>query len=399
MDEIQMGQNKTANQMFLDGANQSSKATLAMNKLFKEGKITQAEYARFRQTLKDDWKQLKVAAETYNTDYANALKDVEEGKLSALGEFNFANYAKMGDIQNRDIYTHPTDGGLYYASRDPETGELKTDPASLTPINNINNRAIDFARKYELDANVDSFVDRLGEYVGVKGGMNISDVSGRPEFNEAVDTFVNSAITNNRSASSILTNHSGLGYTVTSEEPKGDKEIKLELDSNNMWQPVLSDEQRKVAGEVLRNSIKQSIDRVEKVDLSRAQFTELKRQNELNRADRLLQTSRANTAREKRALQEGMEKILKTYIDSFNDLDVSKLNSDFVKQYKLTNKFKEQGGILYYGTTPLGDAETLDPERIAAIMSDRELVGESQLEGDSTDSQLSAQDLYEKYKK
>lgn len=287
MDEIQMGQNKTANQMYLDGVNQSSKATLAMNKLFKEGKITQAEYARFRQTMKDDWKQLKVAAETYNTDYANALKDVEEGKLSALGELSFSNYAKMGDIQNKEIYVHPTDGRLYLASRDPETGELNTDPASLMSINNMNNRASDLDRKYELDANVNSFVDGLGEYVSVEGGMIISDVSGRPEFNEAVDTYVNSAITNNRSASSILTDHSGLGYTVTTEEPKGDKEIKLELDSNNMWQPVLSDEQRKVAGEVLRNRINQSIDRNEKestVALQKAKMYEDRRQFDIRTA-------------------------------------------------------------------------------------------------------------------
>jgi hypothetical protein len=263
MDEIQMGQNKTANQMYLDGVNQSSQATLAMNKLFKQGKISQAEYARFRQTMKDDWKQLKVAAKTYNTDYANALKDLEEDKLSALGELSFGNYAQMGDIQNKEIYVHPTDGRLYFASRN-DKGELITDPASLMSINNMNNRATDLDRKYDLDTNVQNFVNNLGEQVNVEGGMIITDVSQRPEFKESVNNYAESIITNPRSALSILTDSSGLGYTVTTDKPKNDKEIQVKLDSNNRWQPVLSDTQLDDARSVIEDRINQSIDREEK---------------------------------------------------------------------------------------------------------------------------------------
>jgi len=381
MDEIQMGQNKTANQMYLDGINQSSQATLAMNKLFKQGKITQAEYARFRQTMKDDWKQLRVAAETYNTDYANALKDLEEGKLSALGELSFGNYAQMGDIQNKEIYVHPTDGRLYFASRN-DKGELITDPASLMSINNMNNRATDLDRKYDLDTNVQDFVNKLGNQVYSEGGMTISDVrKNSNEFKESVKNYAESIITNRRSALSILTDSSGLGYTVTTDKPKNDKEIQVKLDSNNRWQPVLSEAQLDDARLVIEKSINRSIDRVEKVDLTRAQFTENKRQYELNRSDRLLQASRANTAREKKALQDGMEANLETYVDKFDDIDINKLNSDFVNVYNLTDKFKEEGGILFYGETPIGKYGSITPERIAAIMSDKELVGEDNLRG------------------
>jgi len=381
MDEIQMGQNKTANQMYLDGINQSSQATLAMNKLFKQGKITQAEYARFRQTMKDDWKQLRVAAETYNTDYANALKDLEEGKLSALGELSFGNYAQMGDIQNKEIYVHPTDGRLYFASRN-DKGELITDPASLMSINNMNNRATDLDRKYDLDTNVQDFVNKLGNQVYSEGGMTISDVrKNSNEFKESVKNYAESIITNRRSALSILTDSSGLGYTVTTDKPKNDKEIQVKLDSNNRWQPVLSEAQLDDARLVIEKSINRSIDRVEKVDLTRAQFTENKRQYELNRSDRLLQLSRANTAREKKALQDGMEANLETYVDKFDDIDINKLNSDFVNVYNLTDKFKEEGGILFYGETPIGKYGSITPERIAAIMSDKELVGEDNLRG------------------
>ena len=129
MNELELGQDKTANQFILDGAAQSSQGLLELNRLFKNGQINQSDYARYRQTLKDDWTQLNTAFKTYNQDYATALAQLEAGELSELGTKTFENYAGFADFQDKQIYVNPEDGRVFIAT--VEDGVIQTDPTKI----------------------------------------------------------------------------------------------------------------------------------------------------------------------------------------------------------------------------------------------------------------------------
>ena len=274
INDVELGQNTTFNQNVLDGAAQSTQAALAAYKEFTSGRLKQPAYARFKQTLKDEWAQYDNVIKTYNEKYTAALKKVEDGTMSAWGAEAFKKDADFLNYQKYKIYTNPVSGRLALAGVDQD-GKIITDPSKMLSVNNIANIYSDQPGKFKIDAFTDKVVDKAKEFTRVEGNRSIKDATKSTEY-EAYEKLEIDAIIENspRDVASILTDFSGEKYDVIFDskaydglsQSEKDKTILLERDGNNMYQPKMTDSLKTKAEKVLKTRIRGKVDYVEKTD-------------------------------------------------------------------------------------------------------------------------------------
>lgn len=273
MNELELGQDKTANQFILDGAAQSSQGLLELNRLFKNGQINQSDYARYRQTLKDDWTQLNTAFKTYNQDYATALAQLETGELSELGTKTFENYAGFADFQDKQIYVNPEDGRVFIAT--VEDGVIQTDPTKMLSVNNMMNRGKNLDKKFQMDTQTNSIAENLGRYVKASPGMTIEDITRNPEFTSAESNAINSMLKNPNAVASILTDWATEDYELVFNEadydPSNVNQILVKTDSANRLVPLINvndpnDPRVKAAFDVVQKNLRSKLDKIETLE-------------------------------------------------------------------------------------------------------------------------------------
>lgn len=273
MNELELGQDKTANQFILDGAAQSSQGLLELNRLFKNGQINQSDYARYRQTLKDDWTQLNTAFKTYNQDYANALAQLEAGELSELGTKTFENYAGFADFQDKQIYVNPEDGRVFIAT--VEDGVIQTNPTKMLSVNNMMNRGKNLDKKFQMDTQTNAIAENLGRYVKASPGMTIEDITRNPEFTSAESNAINSMLKNPSAVASILTDWATEDYELVFNEadydPSDVNQILVKTDSANRLVPSINvndpnDPRVKAAFDVVQKNLRSKLDKIETLE-------------------------------------------------------------------------------------------------------------------------------------
>ena len=272
--DVELGQSQSGNDFIMAGAGQASNSLLTINRLFKNGEITQNDYARFRQKLGDDWTQLKNSFTQFNQLYANAKSELDQDKLSALGEKSFDAFKSFTDMKNNVINVDPTTGALVI--RNTKTGEIM-------PVQNMGNQAIDLAKQYDLDGNVEKLVETLGvvDFLTKDGGKTIKSITNNPRFKDALTQYQESILGDARNASSVLT-----GYDTKYKVFLGDKDqtnkdaegkviaydssnpfhILASRDSNNSWQPNLTDTQRQAVKTIVEDNLMAKIDREVKIN-------------------------------------------------------------------------------------------------------------------------------------
>ena len=272
--DVELGQSQSGNDFIMAGAGQASNSLLTINRLFKNGEITQNDYARFRQKLGDDWTQLKNSFAQFNQLYANAKGELDQDKLSALGEKSFDAFKSFTDMKNNVINVDPTTGALVI--RNTKTGEIM-------PVQNMGNQAIDLAKQYDLDGNVEKLVETLGvvDFLTKDGGKTIKSITNNPKFKNALTQYQESILGDARNASSVLT-----GYDTKYKVFLGDKDqtntdaegkvieydssnpfhILASRDSNNSWQPNLTDTQRQAVKTIVEDNLRAKIDREVKIN-------------------------------------------------------------------------------------------------------------------------------------
>lgn len=296
MNELELGQDKTANQFILDGAAQSSQGLLELNRLFKNGQINQSDYARYRQTLKDDWTQLNTAFKTYNQDYATALAQLEAGELSELGTKTFENYAGFADFQDKQIYVNPEDGRVFIAT--VEDGVIQTDPTKMLSVNNMMNRGKNLDKKFQMDTQTNAIAENLGRYVKATPGMTIEDITRNPEFTSAESNAINSMLKNPNAVASILTDWATEDYELVFNEadydPSDVNQILVKTDSANRLVPSINvndpnDPRVKAAFDVVQKNLRSKLDKIEtletkdvqreRIDLERQRLDKDKEEN------------------------------------------------------------------------------------------------------------------------
>ena len=261
--DYQAGGNQTFNGYVLDGSAMTKDYMLMQNKLMQQGKLDPNKYIRGTQLLQDDWNAFQTAAETFNKDYAAALELEQAGDLDALGRVSFGNMQKATDIQTSRMVIS-TDGRMY----------SQTEEGKLIGFSNLSGRQQDLNKKFKVENEVKTgFTDNIGKTVKAFGKMTVESAMQSDEFKNAEATYIEGIIGSIDSPSgtgrnflSILTEYNG--YSLTEDPNKaGDKVILIKADSNGLMQPDLdslyTDENKKVAEETLRNSIRSQLDYIE----------------------------------------------------------------------------------------------------------------------------------------
>ena len=261
--DYQAGGNQTFNGYVLDGSAMTKDYMLMQNKLMQQGKLDPNKYIRNTQLLQDDWNAFQTAAETFNKDYAAALELEKAGDLDALGRVSFGNMQKATDIQTSRMVIS-TDGRMY----------SQTEEGKLIGFSNLSGRQQDLNKKFKVENEVKTgFTDNIGKTVKAFGKMTVESALQSDEFKNAEATYIEGIIGSKDSPSgtgrnflSILTEYNG--YSLTEDPNKaGDKVILIKADSNGLMQPDLdslyTDENKKVAEETLRNSIRSQLDYIE----------------------------------------------------------------------------------------------------------------------------------------
>ena len=269
VNQVELGQNKTFNQFLLNGTGQTKQFMLMQERLLKRGILKPQDYLNSTQVIKDDWQNLSNAAKSFNADYEEAMKRIQDGDAAGQEAYQNKKYDAFANIQNKSIFVNPVDGRLYLTTSDKE-GNIIRDPASMINVNAINARQKDKINKVDVTAEVKNATGALGEVVKAinEGGiltrqdkrlMEITVDGEKTTFEEAKNDIIESLMTSPRNNASILTDTIG-GYTFTEiESEKGGKVIYLKEDGLGLLQPELTEEQEEAVREKLDMEIEKQL--------------------------------------------------------------------------------------------------------------------------------------------
>jgi hypothetical protein len=268
VNNVELGQNKTFNQFLLNGSGQTKEFLLMQEKLLKQGVLKPQDYLNSRQIVSDDWANLSEAAKSFNTDYAESMSRLQDGKAAMQELYQNEKYDAFMNVQDKDVFINPVDGRMYLTTTDGD-GNIERDPASMLNVNSINARRKDKINKFNVQAEVQKATGALGEVVKA---LNADGVITRTDkrlnemmliggvettFDDAKNDIIDSLMTSPRNNASILTDDVG-GYTFTEVESKaGGKVIYLKENGMGLLEPQLTDEQLGV----VRNNLDMEIEK------------------------------------------------------------------------------------------------------------------------------------------
>jgi hypothetical protein len=265
--EYEQTTDQDVNEFIYKGVDEVRNGIKTQYDLLKKGAITMADYKLYKNTAMSDWSNLNKAVKGFGATIEASQKLITEGKMSGLGQYNSLNFAKLGDLKTAKIMVNPQTGRIYRANIDPKTGKIASPDDVYSPSAMINPaNLVDL--KVNLDDQIDPFLKRL-ETVGVAknlgNGVIEVDESARnnPAFKTALDAQVNAVTATPRSTTSILTDYVGDYQFFESEAQKkeliakgvsADKLIQVKR-KNGIAEPILTEEQEKVAKDFVRNQI------------------------------------------------------------------------------------------------------------------------------------------------
>lgn len=293
----QPGKNQTFNQAILRGADQGRVLIKQWNDDLKAGLISATDYKNKMNNMKEYWGILAQTAKTYDERYLEILKRQtpdENGKIQASSfEIDmFDELAKMSNL-SQSATQWDYDGRLYMANTDPNNGKIKGDIYDVRTVNLPDNI---IANRVHVDDQVNDVVKNwdtktLFEKAAKGGELTIESAKNQDSYKIMVERLANTIAPDNnpRAQVSVLADNGVLTpyYYKTDEEYKAIKEqqinnlrqlkidagatdisltekelydIEISLirkvqDRNGLFMPVLTDEQKKLARERVKESI------------------------------------------------------------------------------------------------------------------------------------------------
>lgn len=296
------GKTQTLNDFMLRGVDNMRKDLLQWNKDLKAGKMSESEYVRRNRNLEESYQMLanvlKSQDERVNTIMQRQEPD-ENGNVAASSYETDYLLKKFGEftegIKDKQIKTG-SDGRIYLAKVDPETGlvtDQLIDVRSMALPENLAANMVNVPSRVE-DITKNWNPDIIWRDLGLKGEENIETVKQKPGYKYMVEKAVNSIIpdSNPRAQVSVLVDNGVIvepEYYDTDEEMnqilqekaaqlmqikkesgfKGQaifpteeemKDIEISLIKNvltpdGVYMPELTEEQKNLARERVRNEI------------------------------------------------------------------------------------------------------------------------------------------------
>ena len=294
MDKQELFTNQNLNEFVLNGADGARKLISQWNKDLKAGKLSAKEYKNRMNNINEGRSTLANSAKTFdaaNNEFLKRQTPGEDGKLPAGSEFEQTLsqvHAEIGNLKDKKVFFDPLTGKSYTA----KITDQGVDPSTMTPSirfalpNNLLDNRID------VDAIITAGTKDLADWKIESGNATISDPLQNPATAKAIISLQQSILSNDRFTSQVLAHYApeDYDYYETDEEKmrivssmaetdikarklsgkpdytkdeldnlysKLDKQlIRYAPDNTGVYQPIITDEQRKVADDIVLNKIK-----------------------------------------------------------------------------------------------------------------------------------------------
>ena len=308
LNSVEQGQHATANQWWLQAANQAQEVMLMQDRLLQNGQIKLSEYTMMRQNLVDGTDNMIKVFEDFKTTYAEKLaraqgSDDELGASQKLESWAFEQVQNFFDFDKSGFLVNPDTGSVSIGMLDPD-GNIIGNPNDLQSASTFNSMVQFSADQYDLEAATTEYVGELGIWEEIDrryGGQNskglieklrtnswiTKDLNAREAAQIGLDStqmdmmnmylagedlFVKDIMSNVYQTSSILTENLGIytGDGPGSGEPYEFTRDKSEAGGNLIYvstdnpgglpQPEYTDEQKEDVANAIRTSVRSKLD-------------------------------------------------------------------------------------------------------------------------------------------
>ena len=293
LNDAPSGDFKTANAFALNHAADASRMRLIQDRLLKSGVMKDRDYTVARQNLTDGTKQLFGLSEEYQTEYTEKMKRFKAGESQDLEAFLMENIEGLSNLKNAQSYINSEDGSVSIGKLVDGPGGTRVmskNPNDFMTVNQLRNRYKEKYDKFDVSATMTMEAERLGtfinsvrsaggpEYAGTVTKLLDPTMRGTlgPDGVKAVDSFkametdmINSYLESNPlNALSVLTNSVGVNpktgknFEPTFDEAEAKKDpnkILIKDDGSGRIEPVLSEDQKKLAFESVQTNFRNKI--------------------------------------------------------------------------------------------------------------------------------------------
>ncbi|HUV84685.1 MAG TPA: hypothetical protein VMV86_03200 [Methanosarcinales archaeon] len=284
---FEAGQNQTYNELVFNAADSGRNQIAEWNAAAKRGEITQADLKYKMNNLSSGMTGFAKSAKDFDLRNVEMLSRIEQGKSGALEIYLNQNFAELADLKNQEYYTDPSTGKGSIIKRD-ENGDI----ISKQDSNRVNNPGNMIGVKVNLAEDIDSTVKLWEPYaieqaLGRGKSITTTSMDQVPGFAESIVSLKASILSDDRSILSVLADNSEAQYDMWQTEKEKEKKIgyrrelakevarmkgedfdedefmkltndqlvQIKQDATGILQPVITDNMRKRAGEVVENAI------------------------------------------------------------------------------------------------------------------------------------------------
>ncbi len=294
LDNAPSGDFKTANAFALNHAADASRMRLIQDRLLKSGVMKDRDYTVARQNLTDGTKQLFGLSEEYQTEYTDKMKRLKDGESQELEGWLMGQIEGLSNLKNSQSYINSQDGSVSIGKLVDGPGGtrvLSKNPNDFMTVNQLRNRYKEKYDKFDVGGTMTMEAERLGtfinsvrsaggpEYAGtitklldptMRGTLGPAGVKAVDDFKSMETDMINSYLESNPlNAMSVLTDGmvnpaNGKRFEPTFNEAEAKKDpnkILIRDDGSGRIEPVLSEDQKKLAFDSVQTNFRNKIDR------------------------------------------------------------------------------------------------------------------------------------------
>jgi len=217
------------NDLVLSGADDARQKMLQWNKDLKTGLLPARDYKSKMNKVKDDWTIFANNMKQFDTRIQEALQRQEvgpDGKPPIGSKLEAAmneHIAALGDLRGKKITVDSTTGKIYIGTVDPESGIL--DPNSLLDASSIGNAQNQHDNRLDLITVAKPYIDLVEAWKIQEPSGTVGDAKLNPELKNSIENFTYGILGNNRSATSVLLDNSGLEYDTYFDDQEYDQKV------------------------------------------------------------------------------------------------------------------------------------------------------------------------------
>lgn len=280
-------ENKQLGELALRGSDQSASYLMMQNDLLQAGEINPTDYMVGLQNQKDQWSNFDSAIKNWNAADLKARERLEAGDSSAAEWWINEQNEAFGNLNNVSTFVDPETGDMSVIELDEE-GQIpllpngEPDRSKYVNVNSLNVRINDKIDKIDLNIDIAPDVDLMAGFIESEWGTGaygsrvemLEDARNAPAYQDYLTSIVDKYTANPRQTLSILADNVG-GYDYTrNPDEQGGNMILMEPDKRGLMQPVLTEEQEKIAKDYIRTTIEGQIDSKETKTGSRTEARE-----------------------------------------------------------------------------------------------------------------------------